>query len=207
LWGYIKYFHPRVTSPEIDWDLVFATAAPQILAAQSDAEAAEAVRKMLLPLADPSTRLITSGDDPPSRPTVFTTKAQDGVTIASLLPAPNMQAVQQENLAERLSGAGAVVIDIRGERAIPLGSYLPISKAAIGPAFRFRVHSGYASPPMALNGYGFFRSSWEVWDAIGWTHRRSRSVRCSSSIAGRCFRQLSSRFRRPGQAQSFLKTR
>jgi C-terminal processing protease CtpA/Prc len=164
LWGYIKYFHPRVTSPEIDWDAAFATAAPQILAARSDKEAAGVIGRMLLRLEDSSTRLIAGREDPPSRPTVFTTTTQDGVTIATLLPAPNIQATQQENLAERLSGAGPVVIDLRGERAIPLGSYLPIEKSAIGPAFRFRVHSGYASPPMALNGYGYFRSSWEVWD-------------------------------------------
>jgi C-terminal processing protease CtpA/Prc len=163
LWGHIKYYHPRVTSPEIDWDAAFATAAPKIVAAQSDQQAAEIISTMLLPLGDPSTRLTTAADDP-LQPMVFTTKTQDGVTIASLQPAPNFQAMQQDNVAERLSGAGPVVIDLRGERAIPLGSYLQISKSAIGPAFRFRVHSGYASPSMALSGSGFYRSSWEVWD-------------------------------------------
>jgi hypothetical protein len=36
LWAYIKYLHPRVTDPAIDWDAAFAKTAPQVLAATSE---------------------------------------------------------------------------------------------------------------------------------------------------------------------------
>ena len=58
LWNYVKYFHLRVTAPDVDWNAAFAVAAPKALAAKSDEEMAAAVAEMLGALKDPSTRLL-----------------------------------------------------------------------------------------------------------------------------------------------------
>ncbi|MEO8593974.1 MAG: hypothetical protein ABI759_11695 [Candidatus Solibacter sp.] len=43
LWAYIKYVHPRVTSPGVDWDAAFVRVAPKVLDAKTESEFAAAV--------------------------------------------------------------------------------------------------------------------------------------------------------------------
>lgn len=164
LWAHIKYFHPKVTSPDMDWDAAFATAAPRMVGARTNEEAAEAVEHMLAVLNDPATRLLGSSE---SEGGAFTWSIveQDDVTIASLTPASLEESMRQESIAQRLVGAGKVVFDLRNARSIPMGYFLPIAKAVTGPAYLFRVHSGYASPQMIASG-GFYRSSWERQDGV-----------------------------------------
>ena len=81
----------------------------------------------------------------------------------------------QESIAQRLVGAGSVVFDLRNARHIPMGSLLPIAKSTGGPAYLFRSHSGYASPPMISSG-GFYRSSWGMWDGTR-MHAAAKTIR------------------------------
>src|SRR6476661_9543794 len=52
LWNYVKYLHPRATSPDVDWNTAFAKAAPKVLATGTDQEMSAAVDEMLAALKD-----------------------------------------------------------------------------------------------------------------------------------------------------------
>jgi hypothetical protein len=56
LWAYIKYCHPGVTSPGVDWDAALAEAVPKALTTQPRAEFSAVLPKMLDALYDPATR-------------------------------------------------------------------------------------------------------------------------------------------------------
>jgi hypothetical protein len=170
LWGHIKYIHPRVTSADVDWDAAFATAAPAILAAQTDEEAADAVRKMLSALRDPATRLFEH-PEAETECAVFVVSDWDGATVVSLRPGDMDSSFRQPNLWERLPRGSPVVFDFRDARNVPTMPFLRLGKAVIGPSYLFRMHSGYPSPHMITSG-GYYRSSWDVWDGI----RMSASV-------------------------------
>ena len=63
LWNYVKYLHPRATSPDVDWNAAFAKAAPKVLVAETDQEMAAAVDEMLAALKDPATRIADPNRD------------------------------------------------------------------------------------------------------------------------------------------------
>jgi hypothetical protein len=47
LWNYVKYFHPRVTAGEIDWDAALVHAMPKALAETDNAAFTAALDEML----------------------------------------------------------------------------------------------------------------------------------------------------------------
>src|SRR5215813_11455803 len=86
LWAYIKYIHPRVTAPGVDWDAAFETAAPKVLSSKNDEEFSSTLSEMLARLHDPATRIMPPptffvGDE---TRVAFSMKAEDGVTVVRL---------------------------------------------------------------------------------------------------------------------------
>jgi len=166
LWAYVKYLHPRVTSPAMDWDSAFVRAAPEVLAATSDDEFKAALRGMLAELKDPCTRLSPSTMDElmaESDRLLLVPKTEDGVTIVRVDKGDFMQAMQGRNmLVQNLLGTGKVVFDLRGVKTAQyiLPALLPVAKASAGPSYRTRVHSGYSSPDNS--GTGGYSSTWQI---------------------------------------------
>ena len=180
LWNYVKYFHTRVTAPEVDWNAAFAVAAPKALAAKTDEEMATVVAEMLGVLKDRSTRLLDPALDQvgdQSRAVLTIRPEQNGVTVVTLERGDGMQAMQSRNaLPQRLAQVAAVVFDLRGSRNAPylLPATLPLSKPPVGPSLMRRHHSGYASPGGA--GSGGDSSSWGVGDGVSAATGRMRPV-------------------------------
>src|SRR5439155_4967447 len=99
LWAYVKYLHPRVTAPDVDWDAAFAKTAPQIVAAHNDQEFSSAVGGMLAVLNDPMTRIM-----PPMAEMMAgadrvlpVTEVKDGITVVRMEKGGQGQAMQARN--------------------------------------------------------------------------------------------------------------
>src|SRR5580704_9476749 len=108
LWNYVKYFHPRVTSPDTDWDQAFVRAAPKALAAATDGELSQVLDEMLRELKDPATHMEAAG--PADSRVLPVPKTQDGVTVVSLEPGDMDKAAELSSaLFASLRGKGAVV--------------------------------------------------------------------------------------------------
>lgn len=169
LWNYVKYLHPRATSPAVDWNAAFAVAAPKVLAAKTDQEMAAALSEMLGTLKDPSTRIVVpvrdqSGDYSRFVPTLR--PEQNGVAVVTLERGDGMgtaQAMQaRTQITQRLASTEAVVFDLRGTRNhYGLPTSLPLPKPANGPALMRRQHSGYA-PPDGVVSSGGYKSTWDM---------------------------------------------
>ncbi len=166
LWNYVKYFHPRVTSTEIDWDRAFTETAPKVLQAKSNEDFSKAIAEMLAVLQDPNTRLASFPDQSDSYLPVLAVKVADaGVTLVRLEAGDMTQGMASRNsLLRNLTGATSVVFDLRGSK---LGSNLlppslPLRNVSFGPRFVTRRHSGYAP----ADGSGGYHSTWEMQDAL-----------------------------------------
>lgn len=166
LWAYIKYIHPRVTAPGVDWDAAFEAAAPKVLASKNDEEFSEAVTEMLARLDDPATRIMPPrtvfvGDE---TRVAFSVNADDGVTVVRLEKGnPSQMRQNRDGLPSRLKGSTAVVFDLRGSKA--MASYmipptLTVTKPCAGPSMATREHSGYMAP--GSMGSGGYKSSWKM---------------------------------------------
>src|SRR3569623_1012409 len=59
VWNTVKYYHPYIADRMIEWDKALVETIPEINAAQSDAEYANAVNDMLAALNDPVTKVET----------------------------------------------------------------------------------------------------------------------------------------------------
>jgi C-terminal processing protease CtpA/Prc len=169
LWNYVKYFHPRVTSPDVDWDEAFVRAVPKVLAAASEAEFSHALDEMLGALKDPATHMAVL--QPRDSRALLVPKTQNGVTVVSLESGDMNKATELSNsLFRSLQGKGAVVLDLRSPRTAwsLLPSGLPIWKLSVGPGQAVRVHSGYPRDirPGELGSRepDDYRSTWEIAD-------------------------------------------
>ena len=169
LWNYVKYFHPRVTSPDTDWDEAFVRAAPKVLAAATDADFSQVLDEMLRVLKDPATHMAAA--QPPDSRVLLVPKTQDGVTVVSLESGDMNKATELSNsLFASLRGKVAVVIDLRSSRMawslLPLR--LPIHKLSAGPGHAVRVHSGYSRDisPVCRGSTDFdeYQSNWAIAD-------------------------------------------
>ncbi len=165
LWNYVKYVHPRVTAPGIDWDAAFAKAIPKISAAKSDDDFAAALNEMLGALHDPATRVTVAALSQDSRIVLTIKPAENGVTVVTLEAGEVPQAIQAMNgFAARIANAGNVVFDLRGSLLAPgLIRTLPVARACEGPSYASREHSGYANA--GNSGSGGYSSSWKIGDA------------------------------------------
>ncbi len=166
LWNYVKYFHPRVTSHDTDWDQAFVRAAPKVLAAATDAEFSLVLDEMLRELKDPATHMEVAR--PPDSRLLLVPKTQDGVTVVNLEPGDMDKAAELSSaLFTSLRGKGAVVFDLRSSRmASSVMPYrLPIRKLSVGPGYAARVHSGYQGDFAANEPeVDFYHSSWDIED-------------------------------------------
>src|SRR5258708_27210749 len=54
LWNYVKYLHPRATSPGVDWNTAFAKAAPKVLSAGTAPEMSGRAYETLCALREPA---------------------------------------------------------------------------------------------------------------------------------------------------------
>jgi C-terminal processing protease CtpA/Prc len=168
LWNYVKYFHPRVTSPETDWDQAFVLAAPKVLAAATDLEFSQVLDEMLRVLKDPATHMEAA--QPPDDRVLLVPRTLDGVTVVGLEPGDMNKAGEVSSaLFASLRGKGAVVFDLRSSRTASsvLPYRLPIRKLSVGPGYAARVHSGYQGDFAANEPeVDFYHSSWEIADGF-----------------------------------------
>lgn len=183
LWNYVKYLHPRATSPGVDWNTAFAKAAPKVLSAGSDQEMSAAVDEMLAALKDPATHIADPsrdrfGDYSRSMPTIQSDR--NGVALVTMergSAAGQLEFLQARNqFMQRLAKVGAVVFDLRGARnlsALPLS--LPLPKSINGPSLMRRQHSGYAPPDGAVSSGGY-KSTWDMEFAASWSAGAMRPV-------------------------------
>lgn len=165
LWNYVKYFHPRVTAPSVDWDAALVRATPKILASTNDADFIAALDEMLGVLHDPLTRV--AQPDPGDPRIVPVVRTLDGITVVSMEPGDGSQSMQARNsLVNSLRGHGAIVFDLRSSRRPGmLPPALPLTRLSAGPGRAVRVHSGYAAEVAA--GSGGYHSAWEIADGDG----------------------------------------
>ena len=161
LWNHLKYFHTRVTAPDVDWDAALAKAVPRIMAAKNDDEFAEVVSEMLSALHDPATHVV---DIPggPDHNVVRVLPPVDGVSVVTFEPGNPIQGFDSmRRLPVALAQAETVVFDLRGVETAPSLLRLPFAQACVGPSYASREHSGYAG----LSGSSTYTSSWKVQDA------------------------------------------
>ena len=141
LWNYVKYLHPRATSPEVDWNAAFAKAAPKVLAAGTDQEMSAALDEMLAALKDPASHIADPSRDQfgdRSRYVPTFQAERDGVLLVTMergSGAGSMEFMQARNqFNQRLAKAGAVVFDLRGARNLSaLPSSLPYPNRSLVP--------------------------------------------------------------------------
>jgi C-terminal processing protease CtpA/Prc len=163
LWAHVKYVHPRVTSPGVDWDAAFVQAAPKVLNAKTEAEFAAAVGEMLAFLKDEETRVwVPVAADTRAR---LALRTENGVTIAQLEPGPRQTPAQLAELLPKVASV-PLVLDFRGSRvaAFLLPTIWPVDRESIGPSMLMRKHSGYAND--AATGSGGYESLWESQDGV-----------------------------------------
>jgi C-terminal processing protease CtpA/Prc len=165
LWVYVKYFHPRVTATDVDWDRAFTVCAPKVLQAKTDDEFAAVIAEMLSRLKDPATRVMPSSPVPQAGDlrNVFAVKHGElGATIVRLEAGAASDAIRaRDSLIAQIAGVGPVVFDLRGSRMANylMPSSLPVSKA-VSVSTMMRRHSGYARLD-GSSGVGY-HSSWEM---------------------------------------------
>jgi C-terminal processing protease CtpA/Prc len=169
VWGAVKYFHPALVSRPVDWDSALVAAIPRVRAANSRAEFAAAVDRMLVALGDPLTRVVpwtaaearlasskkTHLDWWPDSTLVVT--IGDAADFAS-----TMQAFQRGQAD--IGRARQIVFDLRtGGEAGELGtlSYvlansginnLLVSRPISAPGFRTRMYSGFPTQAGGTSG-------------------------------------------------------
>ena len=163
VWAFIKYVHPGVTAPGIDWDRAFTDNTGSILAANSDTQFVAALNGMLSVLHDPQTYALTARAPRAQwQPRLTVTHRSDGVTVLQAAAALRPQPAGSGNLYGQLTGP--VVVDLRGPRTPPYlpPEALPILKRPAAPSFATRVHYGYTSPNGS--GSGGYNSSWQARD-------------------------------------------
>jgi C-terminal processing protease CtpA/Prc len=161
LWTFVKYFHPRVASEQIDWDAALLTAIDKTNAAKTEDDFVAAAGGMLDALHDPATHVLTtdkSAQSPDDAPGPANAKPGDnGILVVRIRDGNYMTTMQAVNqMAPQFASATAIVFDLRGSHMT--GSFLhalPVSRPIAGPGFFSRSHSGYPSPDGSGSG-GYF---------------------------------------------------
>jgi C-terminal processing protease CtpA/Prc len=177
LWVYVKYFHPRVTAPGLDWDQAFVDAAPDILASKSDSEFALALDKMLTALHDPATHVIAPRKGPP-RWVMRTETAGDSVHVVRFVSGTNAEAMAGRQAFTKLTAnGGTVVFDLRGmgQAADMLNYTVSLASGSGAPPVAKRVHWGYAA--QTPTGYQGYYSAWETRDGQRRAASQSSTIR------------------------------
>jgi C-terminal processing protease CtpA/Prc len=165
LWNLVKYIHPRVTSPELDWDKALVEAIPKVLSATNDDQFAAALTKMLDVLHDPMTRIRRRSDAQSEqiRQVLTVMQRQDGVAVVRLEPGTQAEeAAARNGLMNKLSGLHAVVFDLRGSRRAPyiLPRSLPGPRTDAGPSLAVRRYNGYPAENLSSQYHAY----WELQD-------------------------------------------
>ena len=162
LWVYVKYFHPRVTAPGVDWDQAFMDAAPAILESKNDDEYAAALGRMLEPLHDPSTRVVNPRKEfDNGNQFDFDPAATDVLVVGKKHGSSQESRTAHDALRAKLATVKAAVFDLRGQSGFAQYEGLLAGADDVAfPAQRKRVHDGYAS--QNSGGYQGYHSSWVI---------------------------------------------
>lgn len=81
LWVTVNYFHPYIAAGKIDWDQALVRSLPQIRAAQTPAQYAEAIESLLDALHDPVTYALVRTMQP--SPATLQYKTEGGTLVIS----------------------------------------------------------------------------------------------------------------------------
>ena len=175
LWGMIGLFHPYLAYRNINWDSALVVALPLAERATNREEYAAAVRRMLVPLGDPATRVI--GPTPPAQPLAHADSAPvsrwlaDSVLLVDFGVIAARGSSSFSGTVRQLSGLGplfpmarAAILDFRNAVGAPdleiigyawpgsgLDSFL-IADTLIGPGERSRTYSGWTPEDGGTSG-------------------------------------------------------
>jgi C-terminal processing protease CtpA/Prc len=163
LWTSVKYFHPWLAYRDIDWDAAWVQAYPKIKSATDRQMYAEAVERMLAPLADPITRLVLSPAPASGEQGSTLVRWEPGSVLVVTVPNSGDWPAIAKKLRETqddLRKATAVVFDIRNaSEAFPFAlslsgvDHVLSNHAVAAPVQRTRLHSGLASEGASSGGY------------------------------------------------------
>ncbi len=179
LWGRLKWVHPALADGTVNWDEALLEALPAFDAADTEAQRAEALRKLLAPLKDPGARI-----GPPLDPVWV--KADPKADLVAWLPGevllvrlnrevgPFLPGYDEalQKLTAALPRAKGLVLDLRPATPPMMGvadavTWLverAITAPVDLPATRFIYNHGYAPQTFSSSG-GYFRS-WLVKEAV-----------------------------------------
>ncbi|MGI4874764.1 MAG: S41 family peptidase [Janthinobacterium lividum] len=180
LYGHIKFFHPYLGYQRLNWDSAYAQNAPLIAQARTDAETADALRRLLAVLGDPATTVRLAGPKAAAQPTTAADSMQvqwaTGNTLTlkanSYAGAEQFAVVgrQLSQLLDLLPKADAVLLDLRSPRPLSneqastlvyavqytrLGRRLANQPGAT-PSMRLRGHSGFAAEGGSAGSGGYY---------------------------------------------------
>ena len=117
LWGMIGLFHPYLAYRNINWDSALVVALPLAERATNREEYAAAVRRMLVPLGDPATRVIEP--TPPAQPLAHADSAPVSRWLADSVLLVDFGVIAASGLVLVLGNCPATV---RAGAAVPDGT-------------------------------------------------------------------------------------
>ncbi|HEY3840103.1 MAG TPA: S41 family peptidase [Bryobacteraceae bacterium] len=163
LWVYVKYLHPRVTMPGVDWDKAFVDAVPKILESKTDDDFAAAINAMMAPLHDPYTRAVNPArEKTDDRNVPMIMPGQEGVVVVGMTAGDRAQFEQAiQSVSQQIRSAKAVVFDVRGSRSFNRNFRIfSFATDGVFPSTLKRVHNGYAN--QMASGYQGYSSYWRL---------------------------------------------
>ena len=181
LYGHVKFFHPYLGYLKLNWDSAYAANAPRVAQARTDAETADALRRLLAVLGDPATTVRLTGAAPATpAPAAPADSLQVQLTTSNTLVlranayagADDYDATIRKlsHLIDLLPKADAVLLDLRSARPLNerqagalayavqytrLGRRLA-SRPGATPAMRLRGHSGFAPEGGSAGSGGYY---------------------------------------------------
>jgi C-terminal processing protease CtpA/Prc len=163
VWGEVRYLHPQVVAGAVDWDKALVDALPAALAAQTDEDEIAALRALVEPLHDASTRIERTPPEVAASPSQVETRTVEGVLVARA-GVRDWAALHPTaaRLKREMSTATAMVLDLRARPGEPnLGTMLAEALAdalpahdCVGVSVRSVEHHGYR-PQVGLTSGGY----------------------------------------------------
>jgi len=184
LWGTLKYFHPYLAYRNLNWDSSFVACARDVESSTSSKDYQNAVQRLLMPLADPVTRILNF--DSTSNPTEgdvtprwrFTTDSILVVTIDRYSDLTDMNGAVDKcrSLVKIIPTSRGIVFDCRSPKSLTedesgnlgyvfrqSGLERNLSSSALRlPGQRAREHFGFT--PHAGTTSGDYNSAFYVLD-------------------------------------------
>lgn len=175
LWRDVKFYHPALATPKVDWDAAMANNLPALQAAKTPQELQAALAQLMAPLRDPELPFAPYQPAPylPRDATASLVEWLPGeLALVRLHHATNrsedtaLVAAQREIVAR----ARGVIVDLRPdgpavveERVLQQLAAQLIDSPVQLPAVRYRTHSGYR--PQRGDSSGNYRSGFEIMES------------------------------------------